>query len=133
LSINRRSARADRCLILSSCCVHGRKRPVWSCGVVDWIGRPLNEQPVAWSADLNYIVVSLTFVGKLQNQNLRAHTTRGTLGRMRRLWHQAGRTLLGYCSLCTSPLGTPRIILDILRTPLSTLSTLANTFQGMGQ
>jgi len=28
-------------LILSSCSVHGRKRPVWSCGVVDWIGRPL--------------------------------------------------------------------------------------------
>ena len=21
--------------------MHGRKRPVWSCGVVDWIGRPL--------------------------------------------------------------------------------------------
>jgi len=29
--------------------VHGRKRPVWSFGVVNWIGRPLNEQPVAWS------------------------------------------------------------------------------------
>jgi len=28
-------------LILSSCSVHGRKRPVRSCGVVDWIGRPL--------------------------------------------------------------------------------------------
>jgi len=36
-------------LILSSCSVHGRERPVWSCGVVDWFGRPLNEQPVAWS------------------------------------------------------------------------------------
>jgi len=22
---------------------------VWSCGVVDWFGRPLNKQPVAWS------------------------------------------------------------------------------------
>jgi len=28
-------------LILSSCRVHGRERPVWSCGVVDWFGRPL--------------------------------------------------------------------------------------------
>jgi len=28
-------------LIMSSCYVHGRKRPVWSCGVVDWISRPL--------------------------------------------------------------------------------------------
>jgi len=36
-------------LILSSRCVHGRERPVWSCGVVNWISRPLNEQPVAWS------------------------------------------------------------------------------------
>jgi len=36
-------------LILSSCRVHGRERPVWSCGVVDWFSRPLNEQPVAWS------------------------------------------------------------------------------------
>jgi hypothetical protein len=36
-------------LILSSCHVHGRGRPVWSCGVVDWFGRPLNEQSVAWS------------------------------------------------------------------------------------
>ena len=27
-------------LVLSSCSVHGRKRPVWSCGVVDWLGRP---------------------------------------------------------------------------------------------
>jgi len=35
-------------LILSSCRVHGRERPVWSCGVVDWFGRPLYEQPVAW-------------------------------------------------------------------------------------
>jgi len=35
--------------ILSSCCAHGMERPVWSCGVFDWIGRPLNEQPVAWS------------------------------------------------------------------------------------
>jgi len=29
--------------------VHGRERPVWSCGVVEWFGRPPNEQPVAWS------------------------------------------------------------------------------------
>jgi len=36
-------------LILSSCCVYGRERPVWLCGVVDWIDRPLNEQPVVWS------------------------------------------------------------------------------------
>ena len=28
-------------LILSSCRVYGRERPVWSCGVVEWIGRPL--------------------------------------------------------------------------------------------
>ena len=28
-------------LILSLCRVHGRERPVWSCGVVEWIGRPL--------------------------------------------------------------------------------------------
>ena len=28
-------------LILSLCGVHGRERPVWSCGVVNWIGRPL--------------------------------------------------------------------------------------------
>ena len=28
-------------LILSLCGVYGRKRPVWSCGVVEWIGRPL--------------------------------------------------------------------------------------------
>jgi len=28
-------------LILRSCRVHGRERPVWSCGVVDWFGRPL--------------------------------------------------------------------------------------------
>jgi len=28
-------------LILRSGSVHGRKRPVWSCGVVDWIDRPL--------------------------------------------------------------------------------------------
>jgi len=28
-------------LILSLCGVHGRERPVWSCGVVKWIGRPL--------------------------------------------------------------------------------------------
>jgi len=27
-------------LVLSLCSVHGRKRLVWSCGVVDWIGRP---------------------------------------------------------------------------------------------
>ena len=36
-------------LVLSLCRVHGRERPVWSCGVVDWFGRPPNEQPVAWS------------------------------------------------------------------------------------
>ena len=38
-------------LVLSLCCVHGRERPVWSCGVVEWFGRPPNEhwQPVAWS------------------------------------------------------------------------------------
>jgi len=28
-------------LILSLCGVHSRERPVWSCGVVNWIGRPL--------------------------------------------------------------------------------------------
>jgi len=28
-------------LILSLCGVHGRERPVWSCGVVEWIGRLL--------------------------------------------------------------------------------------------
>ena len=28
-------------LILSLCRVHGRERPVWSCGVVEGIGRPL--------------------------------------------------------------------------------------------
>ena len=28
-------------LILNLCCVHSRERPVWSCGVVEWIGRPL--------------------------------------------------------------------------------------------
>jgi len=36
-------------LVLSLCRVHGRERPVWSCGVVEWFGRPPNEQPVAWS------------------------------------------------------------------------------------
>ena len=36
-------------LILSSCRVHGREQPVWSCVVVDWFGRPVNEQPIAWS------------------------------------------------------------------------------------
>jgi len=36
-------------LFLSLCRVHSRERPVWSCGVVDWFGRPPNEQPVAWS------------------------------------------------------------------------------------
>jgi len=35
-------------LVLSLCRVHGRERPVWSCGVVEWFGRPPNEQPVAW-------------------------------------------------------------------------------------
>jgi len=28
-------------LILSLCGVHGRERPVWLCGVVEWISRPL--------------------------------------------------------------------------------------------
>jgi len=28
-------------LILSLCCVYSRERSVWSCGVVEWIGRPL--------------------------------------------------------------------------------------------
>jgi len=28
-------------LILSLCRVHSREWPVWSCGVVEWIGRPL--------------------------------------------------------------------------------------------
>ena len=56
LSIKRRLPRTDRCLILSSCCVHGRKRPVWSCGVVNWIGRPLNKQPVVWSDSWSYLV-----------------------------------------------------------------------------
>ena len=36
-------------LVLSLCRVHGRERPVWSCGVVEWFGRLPNEQPVAWS------------------------------------------------------------------------------------
>ena len=36
-------------LVLSLCRVHCRERPVWSCEVVEWFGRPPNEQPVAWS------------------------------------------------------------------------------------
>jgi len=44
-------------LVLSLCCVHGRKRPVWSCGVVEWFGRPPNEQPVAWSDSWSHRVL----------------------------------------------------------------------------
>jgi len=49
-------------LILSSCSVHGRERPVWSCGVVDWFGRPLNEQPVAWSDSWSHLVANTYFI-----------------------------------------------------------------------
>jgi len=50
-------------LILSSCSVHGRKRPVWSCGVVDWIGRPLispTPSPGHRQVNLSSQVVKLT-------------------------------------------------------------------------
>jgi len=40
------------------CRVHGRERPVWSCGVVEWFGRPPNEQPVAWSDSWSHAPVA---------------------------------------------------------------------------
>ena len=42
-------------LVLSLCRVHGRERPVWPCGVVEWFGRPPNEQPVAWSDSWSHV------------------------------------------------------------------------------
>jgi len=39
--------------------VHGRERPAWSCGVVEWFGKPPNEQPVAWSDNWSHLVEGL--------------------------------------------------------------------------
>jgi len=46
-------------LVLSLCRMHGRERPVWLCGAVEWFGRPPNEQPVAWSDSWSHLVEGL--------------------------------------------------------------------------
>jgi len=66
-------ANEQDCLILSSCCVHGRERPVWSCGVVDWISRPLNEQPVAWSDSWSHVVQGFIRSPHYCGPSLRTH------------------------------------------------------------
>jgi len=52
-------------LVLSLCSMHGRKRPVWSCGVVNWIGRP----PISPTPSPGHRQVTCAYCPRTLNSN----------------------------------------------------------------